>query len=97
MWRPGPSSSCWVRDPSFARFVDDSFAALRREVPEAHLAMCGALAPRVLRFEVDDEVAIVRFGCSDVIAVPAATTPAVALRTTRVAILSVIDGEHSLV
>ena len=43
------------------RFLDASFAALRREVPEAYGAMCGALAPRALRLDVDGERVTIRF------------------------------------
>lgn len=97
MSNPDPSSSSWAPDARFARFLGASLSALRAEVPEAYTAMCGALAPRALRLEVDREVVTIRFDAGAVVEVPSSEPAAVLLRTSRTSILAVIDARHSLV
>jgi hypothetical protein len=97
MSSPDPSSSSWAADARFSRFLGASLSALRAEVPEAYAAMCGALAPRALRLDVDDEVVTIRFDPGAVVEVPSGEPAAVTLRTSRTSILAVIDAQHSLV
>jgi hypothetical protein len=92
-----PSSSSSAPDARFGRFLDASLAALRVEVPEAYAAMCGALAPRALRLEVDGEIITIRFEPDVVVEVPSSEPATVVLRTSRTSILAVVDAHHTLV
>jgi hypothetical protein len=79
------------------RFVGESLAALRAEMPDAYAAMCLALAPRTLRLEVDGEVVTLRFAPRAVVDAPKDEPAAVSLLTSRATIVAVIDAQHSLV
>ena len=59
--------------------------------------MCRALAPRALELDVDDEVVTIRFDHRGIIEFVSPAPAAVSLRTSRAAILAMIDGQHSLV
>jgi hypothetical protein len=92
------SSSSSVRNRSLYTLLDESFAVLRHEVPEAYRRMCLELEGNAVVITVDDEAVIV---ASDGVAmhvetVSAATRTSAEIRTSRQAILRVLDGETGL-
>ena len=76
--------------------MEESFAALRGEVPSAYAAMCACLAPRWLVLRVDGETVGLRFARTEATFVPTTKSPAVELTTSRGTILDMIDGRHTL-
>jgi hypothetical protein len=91
------SSSFSAHDGSFASFLGRSLDLLRRELPWGHEALCRALSPRVVVITVDGEAtgvsceeAMLRVGA-------ASEDPAVECRTTRGAILELVDARMTLV
>ena len=83
-------------DDSFRTFLERSFDALRREVPEAYDEMCGRLSTRTLLLLVDGERVVVRFARDDARIVDSGERSAVEMRTTRKTILDVIDAKSTL-
>lgn len=89
---------------SFASFLDQSFDALRRQIPELHERMCQVLAPRDVELRIGDEVVALRFAPDDVAFVsPAAigddaSAPRAAIEvvTARPVILALIDAETTI-
>jgi hypothetical protein len=85
-----------VRDDRFRTFLARSFDALRREAPEAYTRMCRRLDPRRVDLRVDDERVAVVFARDEARIVPDASPGTVEVRTTRTAVLRVIDARDSL-
>jgi hypothetical protein len=85
-----------VPDRGFAAFLDASFAALRRELPDLHGELCAALAPREVALAVDRELVALRFERSHARLLPEPRRPAVEVHTSRAAILALVDAEETL-
>jgi hypothetical protein len=85
-----------VPERPFADFLDDSFAALRDEVPEIHAEMCRRLAPREVGLVVDHEVVAIAFTRDDAVFLSERRRPVVDVRTTGRAILDLIDARSTL-
>jgi hypothetical protein len=82
-----------------ARFVDflaASLELLECECPQAYAAMCGALADRTLRLEVDGEPVSVVFTSRRAAIVAALGRFSVEVRTSRQTILDLTDAKKPL-
>jgi hypothetical protein len=91
-----PSSSSSAPDDRFRTFLARSFDALRREVPDAYARMCRRLASRGVGLRVDDECVAVLFTRDEARIVADASPCAVDVRTSRTAVLRVIDARDTL-
>ncbi|HYC22481.1 MAG TPA: hypothetical protein VEI94_07255 [Candidatus Bathyarchaeia archaeon] len=80
----------------FADFLDESFAALRAEVPGIHAEMCRRLAPREVELVVDDERIAIAFSREGAAFLGESRRPAIAVRTKGRAILDLIDALATL-
>jgi len=92
----GPSSSSSAADDRFRTFLARSFDALRCEVPEAYARMCRRLVARRVDLRVDDEHVAVVFARDQARIVAEASPCAVEVRTSRTAVLRVIDARDTL-
>jgi hypothetical protein len=93
----GPSSSSSARDDRFRTFLARSFDALRREVPEAYARMCRRLDSRRVDLRVDGEHVAVVFARDEARIVADGRPGEVEVRTSRTAVLRVIDARDTLV
>ena len=91
-----PSSSSSEHDDRFRTFLARSFDALRREVPEAYSRMCRRLASRAVALRVDEERVAVVFARDEARIVADGRECAVEVRTSRTAVLRVIDARDTL-
>ncbi len=80
----------------FRDFLADSFVALRREMPPAYVALCRCLARREVVLTVDGESVPVEFERERAVLLPAAVAPVIDVRTTRAAILDLVDAHLRL-
>ncbi|MBI4516544.1 MAG: hypothetical protein HY699_12100 [Deltaproteobacteria bacterium] len=80
----------------FSDFLAESFAVLRRELPHAYEEMCRRLAPRAVAITVDDDTVCLRFERAAALTVIAHQRPALSVRTTRAAILALVDAQSTL-
>ncbi|WP_437564859.1 hypothetical protein [Sorangium sp. So ce542] len=85
-----------AHDGTFASFLARSLDLIERELPWAYEAMSRALAPREVLIEVDGERVGVACARGAVRVEGAARAPAVECRTTRRAILELIDARSTL-
>ena len=87
-------------DPSrsLCALLDESFTVLRREVPEAHRRMCAELSGDGVAIRVDDESVVVACNGFEMrVRKGNARTGTIAeIRTSRQAILRVLDGKMTL-
>jgi hypothetical protein len=91
------SSSSSAPDASFASFLGRSLELLARELPWGYAALCRTLAPREVVIEVDGAATGLVCEADAVRVAPAMTAPAVECRTTREAILDLVDARMTLV
>ena len=97
------SSSSSAPELSFAHFLGRSLDALAEELPAIYAEMCRTLAPRAVRIALDGEVVTVactpeRATLLDVHgALDSLDAPAVDVRTSRAAIVALIDARSTLV
>lgn len=89
----GPSPA---GDGGFGAFLLRSFAVMREQAPHAYGTLCATLARRDVRLEVDGEVTVLRFTAHDATAITRDGRPAIDVRTSRDAILDLIDGRGTL-
>jgi hypothetical protein len=80
----------------FADFLADSFSTLRREMPNGYHAMCRSLQPRTVALTVDGEPVGVHFEPARAVIARPVAQPTIEVRTTRAAILALIDATHTL-
>ena len=85
-----------MQDDGFRTFLERSFDALRREVPEAYREMCRRLSVRSIRLDVDAERVAIVFARDDARIVAETDSCTVEMRTSRAAILDVIDAKATL-
>jgi hypothetical protein len=85
-----------VSSESFAGFVRESLEVLRREVPVAHAAMCAPVAGRLVAIGADGEELALRFAADGVRAAAPGGVPDLSVRTSRDAVLALVDAECSL-
>ncbi len=85
-----------MSDHRFADFLAQSFGALQRELPAVYAQLCRQLCPREVGIVVDGETVAACFQRDDVRLSRHRVNPAVEMRTSRGAILAVIDGESTL-
>ncbi|MDI1476488.1 hypothetical protein [Polyangium sp. y55x31] len=90
------SSSASPPEASFAAFLAESFAALRRDLPWIFERLCERLAHREIRIEVDGEALGLRCEPHDIHFVEAPPSPDVLLRTDRRTILDLVDAQRTL-
>ena len=76
--------------------VEESFAALQRELPEAHLRIREHLADLSLRVEIDDERFGLAFSAAQVQVTAQHGVAAARVRTGRAGISALLDGDVSL-
>jgi hypothetical protein len=90
------SSNSSVPETSLGRLLQESFDCLEREIPQAYRKMCATLDGLSVRICLDDETVVIGFAgvhCR----VDVAGGPVKAeLRTSRRAVLAVLDGRQSL-
>jgi hypothetical protein len=84
-------------EPAFAAFLWESFAVLRRELPETYRRLCSHLSPREVAIQVGDESVVVRFEPRGAQRLAVPVRPQIEVHTTRAAILSLIDARSTLV
>lgn len=81
----------------FADFLAESFAALRREVPDIYREMCRRLAGRGVGIRVDGEPVTLRFAANHARFDDRPGPVSIAVDTDRRTILALIDAEQTLV
>lgn len=81
---------------TFAGFVHESLALLRCEVPAAHAAMCAPVAGRRVAIDADGEAFALRFERNVVHAAAPEAGPELSVRTSRRAVLALVDARYSL-
>ncbi len=91
------SSSSWAPEGSFASFLDRSLDALERELPAIYRAMCVTLAPREVSIAVGGEVVSVLCSADEARLIATPVQPAVEVRTSREAIVDLVDARSTLV
>lgn len=79
-----------------AEYVAGSLRVLRAEMPGAYRLLCGMLAPREVLIVVDGEQVPLRFAASEARVLDRPQEPRVLARTSRRAILDVVDARMSL-
>ncbi|MDI1443540.1 hypothetical protein [Polyangium sp. 6x1] len=90
------SSSASAPEASFAAFLAESLAALRRDGPWIFARLCERLARRELCIEVDGEALGLRCEIHDIHLVEAPRSPDILLRTDRRTILDLVDARSTL-
>ena len=96
------SSNSSAAEPEFralgavGTLVEESFAALQRELPEAHLRIREHLAELSLRVRVDDERFGLAFSAAQVQVTAQHGVAVARVRTRRAAIAALLDGNISL-
>jgi len=81
---------------SNAQFIAQSLDVLHREHPEAYLDLCQRMAPRQVLIYIDGEAVRLAFTAHDASLPSFLQYPGVTLRTSRLTLLDVIDGQLSL-
>lgn len=84
-------------EPSFSRFLARSLALLEDELPDFYCRVPKAIGMRRVLLHVDDERIGVISGARRLSLTMEMTSPDVELRTTRSAIVRLVDGTDSLV
>lgn len=79
-----------------AGFIGASLATLREECPIAYGQLCALLAPREVLLLFEGEAVALAFAADAAELLPQPRNPAVQLRSTRQAILDVIDARLTL-
>jgi hypothetical protein len=91
------SSNFSGRDASFASFLARSLTLLERELPWGYAAVCRALGEREVLIEVDGEKTPVMATGSVLRVERSSRAPVVECRTSRRAIVDLVDGKMTLV
>lgn len=94
--RAAPSASFSAPERRFAAFLAESFTVLEREMPPAYATLCATLAPREVLLGVDGEMVALAFARAGVRFLPAPRAPRIEVRTTKAAILRVLDADSTL-
>lgn len=81
----------------FADFLDASFDALRRELPEVYAALCRHFGSRQVGIRVADEEVGVRFEPQAVHVGGRLPDPAIEVETSKADILALVDAARTLV
>ena len=87
-----------LRNRSLRTLLDESFTVLRREVPEAHRLMCAELEGAGVAIRVDDESVVVTCDGTGmrVDEWSGREQPSAEIRTSREAILHVLNGKLAM-
>ena len=85
-----------MSEPDFPDFLDRSLDIMSEEVPGAYAALCRVLDGRDVRVEVDGRPVGVEFVRGDARLTRSGTLRSVDVRTTRDAILSLVDAKETL-
>lgn len=91
------SSSSSAPDASFASFLTRSLELLARELPWVYTLLCAALSPREVSIEVDGEISAVFCSTTSLRVTQRPEAPVVECRTSRAAIVDLIDARLTLV
>jgi hypothetical protein len=83
-------------EPDFREFLARSFELMRDEVPGAYAAVCRVLDSRDVRVEVDRQSVAVGFARGEARLTRSSERRAVDVRTTRDAILALVDARETL-
>lgn len=81
----------------FGTFLGESLRILAREVPEAYREMCRALVGREVGLQVDDSTVAVLYESERAVLLHEPRRPTVDVRTSRDAILALIDARTSFI
>lgn len=92
---PAPSNSSGP-EASLRVLLQESFDCLEREIPRAYWKMCAALADLSVRVRLDDESVIVSFAGAHGRVDTGDGQAGAELRTSRQAVIAVLDGRLSL-
>src|SRR5450759_328815 len=90
-------SSSAMSDRSFTSFLVESFATLRRELPDVYRALCRHFDRREVTITVADELVVLRFEAQQVRRVAHALHPAITVATSKDSILSLVNARVTLV
>ncbi len=85
-----------MSDARFSSFLEQSFAALRDEIPGALTEMCRSLQRRAVLLTVDGERVALRFGRASATIVQELFVPDIEVRTDAAAILDLVDARCTL-
>jgi hypothetical protein len=83
-------------EPTFASFLAESFALLRREADDVHGTLCRRLEGRTVAIRVDGEAVAVRFDAIRADVLGSHPSAEIEVSTTRAAILDVLAGDLNL-
>lgn len=83
-------------DPTIAALIEASLRALQVECPPAYAQLCALMAGREVLLWIDDERAVIVFDGGEARVVPEARAPCIWMRTSRQAILDLIDARLTL-
>jgi hypothetical protein len=87
----------FLPDPaSNSQFIAQSLDVLRREHPEAYLTLCQRMAGREVLIYIDGEAVRLAFSAHEASLPADLQRPGVTMRTSRLTLLDVIDGQLSL-
>ena len=86
-----------MSDRSFTSFLVESFATLRRELPDVYRALCWHFDRREVTITVADELVVLRFEAQQVRRVAHALHPAITVATSKDSILSLVNARVTLV
>lgn len=95
-WKDGVTLSSSGAEAPIRAFVEASLASLRGEFPQAYFLMCRALAGRTVLLSIDGEEIPLAFEPRTARVAPKLPQADVRVRTTREAILDVLDDRLSL-